>query len=295
MDIYRLPSWVKTPYDMELYHSGVKNMRWGERRYQYKDGSLTPLGRIHYGVGQARERVATLPTDVRSGLSNNNYGSPRASSVGGGSVVVRKSGVNGNIIATNQHGLQGYGPKRTQTLNEKTKIKPKSSRNEDDDIFSVDHESYKDPDLPNVHEKIMSRKQLRDAGATARYVTYRDTNDTFSNDRHSRMDASSWESYKRGRSYLNSNSFHDLQDSRIDSLRAQEVRAIASGYIDSARNSKSSSKLYARLQQQIDSPVNAAGISPYLDANAKNDHRSRMLDEYTKMYEDSNYVRKKRK
>lgn len=54
MDIYRLPSWVKTPYDMELYHSGVKNMRWGERRYQYKDGSLTPLGRVHYGYGPAR-------------------------------------------------------------------------------------------------------------------------------------------------------------------------------------------------------------------------------------------------
>lgn len=54
MDIYRLPSWVKTPYDMELYHSGVKNMRWGHRRYQNPDGSLTPLGRAHYGYGPAR-------------------------------------------------------------------------------------------------------------------------------------------------------------------------------------------------------------------------------------------------
>lgn len=54
MEIYRLPSWVKTSYDMELYHSGVKNMRWGHRRYQNPDGSLTPLGRAHYGVGQAR-------------------------------------------------------------------------------------------------------------------------------------------------------------------------------------------------------------------------------------------------
>ncbi len=33
-------------------------MHWGERLYQYKDGSLTPLGRIHYGVGQARVRRA---------------------------------------------------------------------------------------------------------------------------------------------------------------------------------------------------------------------------------------------
>lgn len=29
----------------ELYHYGVLNMRWGVRRYQNKDGSLTPAGK----------------------------------------------------------------------------------------------------------------------------------------------------------------------------------------------------------------------------------------------------------
>lgn len=29
----------------ELYHHGVKGMRWGVRRYQNKDGSLTPAGK----------------------------------------------------------------------------------------------------------------------------------------------------------------------------------------------------------------------------------------------------------
>jgi hypothetical protein len=29
----------------ELYHAGVKGMKWGVRRYQNKDGSLTPQGR----------------------------------------------------------------------------------------------------------------------------------------------------------------------------------------------------------------------------------------------------------
>lgn len=37
-----------------LIHHGVKGQEWGERNYQYEDGSLTPLGRDHYGVGKPR-------------------------------------------------------------------------------------------------------------------------------------------------------------------------------------------------------------------------------------------------
>ena len=32
----------------ELKHSGVKGMKWGVRRYQNKDGTLTPLGKKRY-------------------------------------------------------------------------------------------------------------------------------------------------------------------------------------------------------------------------------------------------------
>jgi hypothetical protein len=32
----------------ELQHAGVKNMKWGIRRWQNKDGSLTPAGRERY-------------------------------------------------------------------------------------------------------------------------------------------------------------------------------------------------------------------------------------------------------
>lgn len=54
MEVRRIPKWVKTEYDLEIYHSGVKNMKWHHRRYQNYDGSLTPLGRVHYGYGPAR-------------------------------------------------------------------------------------------------------------------------------------------------------------------------------------------------------------------------------------------------
>lgn len=35
-------------YDNELYHYGVKGMKWGVRRYQNKDGSLTNAGKKRY-------------------------------------------------------------------------------------------------------------------------------------------------------------------------------------------------------------------------------------------------------
>ena len=37
----------------ELAHHGIKDMKWGVRRYQNPDGSLTPEGRRRYGVGDA--------------------------------------------------------------------------------------------------------------------------------------------------------------------------------------------------------------------------------------------------
>lgn len=37
-------------YSDELYHHGVKDMKWGHRRYQYLDGRLTPEGYEHYGI-----------------------------------------------------------------------------------------------------------------------------------------------------------------------------------------------------------------------------------------------------
>lgn len=58
-------------YDYVI-HSGVKGMRWGERRYQNSDGSLTPLGRAHYGVGAARKKAGEIKEAIRKKVAPTN-------------------------------------------------------------------------------------------------------------------------------------------------------------------------------------------------------------------------------
>lgn len=42
-----------------LSHWGIKGMKWGQRRYQNKDGSLTPAGKKRYDSMSEDARVAS--------------------------------------------------------------------------------------------------------------------------------------------------------------------------------------------------------------------------------------------
>lgn len=43
-------------YPTYLIHYGTPGQKWGTRRYQNEDGSLTPEGREHYGLGERKIR-----------------------------------------------------------------------------------------------------------------------------------------------------------------------------------------------------------------------------------------------
>lgn len=52
--MYRLEDLIS---EDELYHHGIKGQKWGVRRYQYEDGSLTPAGKDRYYVESDKQIV----------------------------------------------------------------------------------------------------------------------------------------------------------------------------------------------------------------------------------------------
>lgn len=68
-------NWYGTGQDLE--HSGIPGMKWGVRRYQNRDGSLTALGKARYGKegtgagARKMQRTSTVLTKAMPGKMRN--------------------------------------------------------------------------------------------------------------------------------------------------------------------------------------------------------------------------------
>lgn len=96
-----------------LAHFGTKGQKWGRRRYQNEDGSLTPEGYIHYGYA----------------LPDHEYSGPYEGRAEG-------RGTNAG----------GSGPNGGRTHYSKKDYKDAKYREVDDDAIDVDYQEYDDAD-----------------------------------------------------------------------------------------------------------------------------------------------------
>lgn len=75
----------------KLEHFQVKGAKWGRRRWQNMDGSLTPAGRIHYGVGPARKERSLENGDGPVNKSQSKEKDKLAKTVAKGNKDIRKT------------------------------------------------------------------------------------------------------------------------------------------------------------------------------------------------------------
>lgn len=50
----------------ELYHHGILGQKWGVRRYQNADGSLTSAGKRRYDTGEAKDKIKRAKKEYKS-------------------------------------------------------------------------------------------------------------------------------------------------------------------------------------------------------------------------------------
>lgn len=108
-------------YTEELYHHGIKGQRWGVRRYQNYDGSLTAKGRSYYGDGgpvKVRGAYKTAEEKTTGKVNGKVHEASPAESSGSSSKKGLSKGAKTAIIAGSAVAAVAVGAITVRKLNE---------------------------------------------------------------------------------------------------------------------------------------------------------------------------------
>ena len=100
--------------DSKLYHSGVKGMKWGIRRYQNADGTLTEEGRARYGVNSYQEMSPSQRANFNKDMTTRSDKLKRNTAIGVGLAATAASaaGLAWYLTKRKEHGKRALAGKK---------------------------------------------------------------------------------------------------------------------------------------------------------------------------------------
>ena len=165
-------------YDGELYHWGIKGMKWGVRRYQNKDGALTPAGKNRkknnvedlssMSTDELRRKVNRLNNEQRYIDLTKSTSSPVSKTADGIDQVTKIGGDANKIYKTTKGDKDSYGKLAGQGLDAVArtsrlarKIDDRARTTRDTKIARRKIEEMSDQDLAKTVERLDLERQYK--------------------------------------------------------------------------------------------------------------------------------------